>query len=197
MHINDLTSRQLKVFHNRLARDLGVKFYSTGLIARILRIAYDRMIAKYLPLPPDLFELRPFCFKNRIFLTEPPGSPKITPLDQVMIAVHECTHALRIRDYPGEVSNWYGSYFTNDHFRAMEEAATQEAECDVYYWLFGKQPELNLTRYLVGRKAAFLAEHAYNRAAQQTLKKGRGWQKYKAAATAQQILIALGVERVK
>ncbi len=197
MQINALTSRQLKVFHNRLARDLGVKFYSTGLLARIFRALYNRFIEQYLPIPDELFSLRPFTIKDRIFLRKPPGSNRITPLTQILIAVHECTHAMRIGDYPGTVANWYGSYFTNEQFRAMEEASCQEAEAELRFWLYGQWPELVLDNYLCSEGAVYLANISYRKKARMVARMGRGTTTHTAAKKAMSILIQLGVERQK
>ena len=197
MKIQDLTSRQLKVFHNRMARELGVRFYSSGLLAWAMRKLYDRFIARYLPLPDELFELRPFTVKNRIFLTCPPGSDKLTPLEQVQTAVHECTHALRIRDYPGTVANWYGNYFTDDDFRALEETSAKEAKGEFRYWLYGNYPRLNLEGYLCRAEAEALASVAYEKHMNLVKRGGRGTTVHRASQVAKAILISLGVERNK
>jgi hypothetical protein len=199
MKIQDLTSRQVKVFHNRMARELGVKYYGDpGFAKYFIKMFYDRIVNKYIPLvPEDLFKARPCTLKNRIYLPYRPGSSSRTPLQQILIAVHEATHALRIRKYPGTAANWYSSYFTNDDFRALEETSCQEAEAEILFWAFGDFGELDLDDYYIGEAATRTATIAFEKRARRVKKLGRGAALERSSAVAIKILRALKVTRDK
>jgi hypothetical protein len=196
--IQNLTSMELVEFHIRMGKELGVKYVGDpGVIQRLWKMLMDRITRKFSGMVPEiLYRLRPMCFKNIVYLPWLPGSKKISAWLQVLTAVHEGTHALRIRKYPGTTANWYGEYFTKDEFRALEEGSAQCAEDAVRYWATGEMDGLQLDDYYVGAAALELAQRDYDNHAQQLRKMGRGAAFHRSAAVAISILKSMGVGAV-
>jgi hypothetical protein len=186
MNINDISRRELLKFYAAMTQELGVKFVGDpGLLHRLVKLAYDRITSKLaFTVPEEVFELRPMCLKNIIFLPYVPGADNVSPLQQIEIAIHEAAHALRIRDYPGRVSNWYGQYFTNSNFRALEECSAQLAEAEFNYWLDEKVDKLNLEKYALMKSSIDLAQYDYDQHIRRLIKHGQGFASSKSAATA-------------
>lgn len=186
-----LNKQQLIKFHLLLGKALGVKFVGDpGFIQRLWQRLLERIFAKYASFIPDsVYKLRPMCFKNICFLNYMPGCSGIDWLDQVLTAVEEGTHALRIRNFPGRTSQWYGLYFTDEKFRALQEASAKQAKNEVFYFVTGQTRPLNLDGYLIMSSSTMeLVARDYNRQSKQMQRLGRGTALHVAAIEAIRIL---------
>jgi hypothetical protein len=185
-----LSKQQLIKFHILMGKELGIKYVGDpGLIQRLFKRLFDRVLGKYSYfLPSSIKTVRPMCFKNIIYLPYVPGLAALTAKEQIRIAVHEATHALRIRNYPGSVANWYGEYFTNDHFRGFQEASAIQASSEVNYFLTGETLELDLKDYFLRNPTLALITIDYNRQTKQLKERGREGALHIAAITAIKIL---------
>lgn len=189
--ITDMTPVDLVRFHGLMARELGVKFVGDpGFLQRLVKMIYDRLMKRVsIGVPEKLFRLRPMCFKNIIFLPWIPGQKGISPLEQICVAIHEATHALRIRRYPSRASRWYGEYFTKGAFRALEENSAQSAEAEFRYWYDGVLPDLHLADYALSDKQIKFSAKDYELQTIRRCKKfGRGYTAHRASRIAIQIL---------
>jgi hypothetical protein len=188
----NLSKAQLIKFHILLGKALGVKFVGDpGFIQRLWQRLLERIFAKYASFVPDsVFELKPMTFKNIIYLPYVPGiTNEVSPQEQVLTAVHEGTHALRIRTFPGRTSQWYGLYFTDEKFRALQEASAQQAANEVLYYWTGDTRELDLDAYLIMSSSTMeLVARDYNRQSKQMQRLGRGEAGHVAAIEAIKIL---------
>lgn len=202
MRIEELTRMQLVEFHVRMGAELGVKYIGDpGIIQKLWRRFLNlitRRFVKYIP--PDarerMMELRPMCFKNINYLTYVPGAADVPAMRQIRVAIHEPTHSLDIRKYPGTVANWYGEYFTKAKKRAMSECSAHAAENEFTYWYSGKMLELNLDSYYLTEQAYETARKDYAGQCKNLKELGRGTAFHRSAAVAISILKDMGVEQV-
>jgi len=173
MNFESLSTPQLELYHTALSTFFGVRFVDDvqRYLDKIQYFLYRRLLKKA---PPSLLELRPCCFKNIIFLPYKIGSASITKQRQVLVGAHEVAHAVRLRSYPESTAHWYGQYFVNDRFRALEESSAQETELDIFFWVTGKMRELSLSRYYCSASAIQVATTAYNMRKAELERQGRG-----------------------
>lgn len=197
--IEQLTSGELRRFHSRLARELNIRFVHSGPIAAVLRYFYDRYVARYMPTAIDaqareeLEKLNPMCVGNWVLLPWKPGTSQESQWMQILVAVHEAAHAVRVRNYPGNTAGWYREYFVNDDFRALEECSAQLAEGDVQFWLTGTFPKFRPEGYCLNHSARNLATRDYANTSQIARGVGRGNALNLASKEAIKILKGLGV----
>lgn len=193
--INECTPDDIAHVHKELSRRLGVRFVSAAVppsLNDMIRTAVQKMFRIEI-LPTAM--LRPFTLIDTIVLPYEPGSSGHHPSSEVRIAVHECTHALRIRAYPGNAIQWYREYFTNGGFRALEEASAEAAVAALEFWRRGMFPAINLQGYCLSEAELQLAVKAHREHCDDIQRLGRGstFGAESAARTAINILTAMDV----
>jgi hypothetical protein len=193
--INACTPDDIAHVHVELSRRLGVRFVSAAVppsLNDMIRSAVQKMFR--VEIPPTAL-LRPFTLIDTIVLPYEPGRSGKHPSAEVRIAVHECTHSLRIRQYPGNSIQWYREYFTNGGFRALEEASAEAAVAALEFWRRGTFPAINLQGYCLSGAELQLAVKAHREHCDDIQRLGRGatFGAESAARTAIDILTAMGV----
>lgn len=191
-----MTSSHVKRFYREFARETGVKFVSRGWISWL--------IGRKLPEPgaeiADRIDkaLRPCALKNIVLLDHCIGDS--TPwVDQVMVAVHEATHALQIRLYVaagGTVSGWYRDYFHpgSRGSCAMQEAGACAAEDEVRFYLFGHMTGLSdLSGYFLTPQAMEMARSFYDVQTRECKRLGQGGSTFDSSSAAIRVLRRIGI----
>lgn len=182
--LNKLSSQQIKDFHRALERKFGVTFFdNTSVWFNLLKLLLNRIFNKS-GVKSGVYErvntvfsdiaLRPCCIWQFILLPWQIGDQSVSGRSQVLTAIHECEHALRLREYPGRTAKWYGEYFSRDSFRALEEGAAQIVASEVWYWASGVFRPLDLEGYFCSNQSIDTARKVYDKRKRQVMEFGPG-----------------------
>jgi hypothetical protein len=196
MKIQDMSRTDLINFFAQMSRELGVVFIADPAVGqKLIRFIWDKLTTRLgRSLDDWMPKLRPMCWNKAIYLPFVPGCDNISQYEQVRIAIHECTHSLRIRGWGDTVRKWYGCYFTDETFRAYEETACQKATAGFEYWLCGTLQPFDLTGYSLSANAIKQAYSSYSRHLNRLSDHGRSKTHFEATGEAIKILKGLGVE---
>jgi hypothetical protein len=182
------TKQQVIDFHKHMSDELGIRYCSdAGMVERVLRVFWgrlDRKVGNALPEMPML--LRPMALKRIVYLPYVPGCHEVTFERQINTAIHEATHCMRIKEFEGRVSQWYGQYITNPRFRAIEEALAQLGVAEFEYWQTGSTAGLNLSGgYCIkSREERKGAQMIFDGHIDNLFRKGRGFSYLESSAAA-------------
>jgi hypothetical protein len=196
-----MNKRQLIEFHEKYAKDTGIKFIEErhwGIFNTYLRYVLNRYLKKYSVLVPNLSEVcRPKILKNIVILDYNIGDSKVGWKKQLCVAVHEGEHALQMRDFVskgGRIADWYLQYFRDREFRAIQEGNAIATEAEVEYVLSGKIPSLpNLEDYYVGSEGQKLSNRTYQKRIDRIKELGKGGTTTPASMRALQILRSMKI----
>jgi hypothetical protein len=196
-----MNKRQLIEFHEKYAKDMGIKFIEEkhwGVFNTYLRYVLNRYLKKYstlVPLMPQQFE--PKILKNIVILNYNIGDSKVGWKKQLCIAVHEGEHALQMRDFVskgGKIADWYLQYFRDREFRAVQEGGAIATEVELEYALTDKIPSLpSLKGYYVGDAGQKLSNQTYQKRIDRIKELGKGGATTAASMRALRILCSMDI----
>jgi hypothetical protein len=161
MKINEMNQAQVMRFFELMGREFKVRFlnYNNQAARDILGLITQKLTV----LAPIDFDLRPMCLNRIIALPFGPGTPDRSPLNQIMVSIHEVEHMIRMNSM-GSVWTWYQNYFSDGSFRATEEASCRTAENEVYYWYTGRMLRLQIeSGYCLSKENISLAEKDFEK----------------------------------
>lgn len=171
--LNNMSAKQVTDFHRDLSARFGVKFVDpASWVYRLFSLLLHRIFKKHAS--EIVASVRPCCFGKYVLLPWRVGDKEVIYRRQILTAIHECEHAIRIQKYPGSTANWYKEYFIRDGFRALEEGAAHATVAEVWYWASGDYLDLTLDGYFCLPNAQKSARVAYDNRRRQCLRKGRG-----------------------
>jgi hypothetical protein len=190
MKINKMTSAQIEYFFDKMEERFKCKFVN---LSTDRAKAVIKQVNAINPFARKL-KLRPFCSYKLIVLNFEIGTPDRSPIEQILCAVHEIEHLVRIKG-SSNLMGWYANYFSSSSFRALEECSSLEAENELYHWYTGHLMDLVLDKggYLLTDDDLVMAEAGYKNHSQDIAFRIRGACFHESSREAIRILAHMGV----